>query len=181
MVYDADARTSVARPRRRSQYRERNDALRRLPSEFGSRGTWKEASTVEQVKNKCGHGCYVSPGDTLSWGCQQCYPTGHPDATATPVLPRSSGDTLGRENGERATCIACGCLRTYFTANCRNCGVQFPDDDACGHGQTTANRRQTGECPKCGSAVHYETDKISIWCCADCGEKYRAPKLMRIK
>ena len=130
--------------------------------------------------NKCSHSVYWPAADDTALGCQSCNPDGMPSG-ATPVLPRSSGDTLGRENGERATCVACGCLRTYFTANCRNCGVQFPDDDARGHGQTTANRRQTGECPKCGSAVHYETDKISIWCCADCGEKYRAPKLKFIQ
>jgi len=172
----------MARARRRSQYRKRNDALRGLPSEFGSRGTRNKTGKVEQV-NRCQHGIFISDADLESgknWGCNACWPDGRP-VTEAPVLPRSSSDTLGRENGERATCVACGCLRTYFTANCRNCGVQFPDDDACGHGQTTANRRQTGECPKCGSAVHYETDKISIWCCADCGEKYRAPKLMRIK
>jgi DNA-directed RNA polymerase subunit RPC12/RpoP len=92
------------------------------------------------------------------------------------VLPRSSGDTLGRGDGAHATCIACGNLRTYFTANCRNCGAQFPDDQR-GRGQTTANRRQSGECPKCGSTVHYETDKKSVWQCCDCDEKFKAPKL----
>jgi DNA-directed RNA polymerase subunit M/transcription elongation factor TFIIS len=93
-----------------------------------------------------------------------------------PVLPRSSGDTLGRKDSGRETCRACGNLRTYFTTNCRNCGAQFPDDGLRSRNQATANNRQAGECPKCGSTIHYDTEKKSIWCCADCGEKYRAPK-----
>ena len=40
-----------------------------------------------------------------------------------------------------------------------------------------ANRRQAGSCPECGSTVHYETDKKSVWQCADCDTKFKAPKI----
>ena len=135
---------------------------------------------MEQVSSiqRCVHGIYMSAADAASgksWGCDSCWPDGRPE-TATPVLPRSSGDTLGRDEGERVKCHACGNLRTYFAKQCRVCGADFPDDDLRGRGQMTANRRQVGECSQCGSAVHYETEKKSVWQCADCMTLFKAPR-----
>lgn len=130
---------------------------------------------------RCKHGVYLPPNDQesgLAWGCQLCYPAGHPETEGAeaPVLPRSSGDTLCRRDDARETC-SCGNLRTYFTANCRHCGAAFPEDSLRGREQGTANRRQAGSCPECGSTVHYETDKKSVWQCADCDTKFKAPKI----
>ncbi len=107
-----------------------------------------------------------------SWGCNACYPDGRPE-TETPVLPRSSGDTLGRDNA-RETC-KCGNLRTYFSPTCRHCGTPFPDVDAKSVTTQQNTRANVGACPACRSTIHYETKKVSEWECADCGTKYRAP------
>lgn len=128
-------------------------------------------------KIKCEHGVHLSPGETLSWGCQQCYPNGHPEVTENPVLPRSSGDTMGRKESERELCGSCGNMRTYSGPACLRCLTPFPDDGHRGRGQVTANSRQVGACPECGSCVHYDTEKKSVWECSDCGEKFRAPKV----
>ena len=66
-------------------------------------------------------------------------------------------------------------LMTY-TQCCRNCGQPFPEDDSRGREQGTANRHQPGACPECSCCVHYETEKKSIWQCADCATLYKAPK-----
>lgn len=122
--------------------------------------------------SKCEHGCYWPSADPVNLGCQLCNPDGL-GVGENPILPRSSGDPLGR-NDEHETCKGCGNLRTYFSKQCRHCGAAFPDDDIRSRGQETANRRQIGSCPACGSSVHYETNKKSVWQCADCGTKYPA-------
>ena len=123
--------------------------------------------------SKCSHDVYWPSGDEINLGCQLCNPDGL-GAGATPVLPRSSSDTLGRDDA-RETCV-CGNLRTYFTNNCRHCGAAFPETDLRGQSDVTANRRQSGACTECGSTIHYETKKKSVWECADCGTQFRAPK-----
>ncbi len=124
----------------------------------------------------CEYGVYIGCNDTLALACQLCNPDGL-GAGATPVLPRSSSDTLGRDDA-RENCI-CGNLRTYFTNNCRHCGAAFPETDLRGQSDVTANRRQSGACTECGSTIHYETKKKSMWECADCGTQFRAPKKMQ--
>ena len=126
--------------------------------------------------SKCFHGVYWPAADKVNLGCQLCNPDGMPTG-ADPILPRSSSDTLGRDE-TRECCTHCGNIRTYFTPNCRHCGGAFPEDDSRGHKQVTANRRQAGACPECFSTIHYETNKKSIWECSDCGHKFRAPKFV---
>lgn len=123
--------------------------------------------------SKCSHDVYWPAADEINLGCQLCNPDGL-GAGEVPVLPRSSGNSLGRHDEARETCHACGNLRTYFKTVCMHCGAAFPDDNLRGRGQETANRRQVGTCPDCGSAVHYETKKKSVWACADCNTEYRA-------
>jgi ribosomal protein L37AE/L43A len=124
---------------------------------------------------KCAHGIYMSGADEAigkSWGCDACYPDGRPD-TESPVLPRSSGDALGRDSA-RETC-KCGNLRTYFSKECRHCGALFSDVDSRSITSQQNTRTNAGACPACRSTIHYETSKVSIWECADCGTKYKAP------
>ena len=124
---------------------------------------------------KCSHGVYWPATDEINLGCQYCNPDGL-GVGECPVLPRSSSDSLGRFDAHD-TCMACGNMRTYFSQQCRHCGAAFPDDDARGRGQETANRKQLGACTSCGSTVHYETSKKGEWECSDCGVKYKAPRL----
>lgn len=124
--------------------------------------------------SKCDHGVYWPAADAIALACQLCNPDGMPTGQ-DPILPRSSGDTLGRDE-TRECCTHCGNIRTYFAPNCRHCGLPFPEDDSRGHAQGTANRRQPGACPECSGCVHYETEKKSIWQCADCATLYKAPK-----
>lgn len=126
--------------------------------------------------SKCSHSVYWPAADEIALACQLCNPDGMP-AGQDPILPRSSSDSLGRDV-TRECCVHCGNIRTYFAPNCRNCGLPFPDDDSRGQGQETANRHRGGDCSECGSTIHYETNKKSVWECSDCGHKFRAPKLV---
>lgn len=138
-------------------------------TESGSRSG---AKTVQ----RCEHGLYVPPGDTKSWGCAQCYPDGH-GTGPTPILPRSSADTLNADRTAKMdTCNNCGGLRTFSSTACRACGTPFPTDNSLGRAQGSANVHAAGVCPKCGSTVHYETKKASQWECSDCGKLFPAPK-----
>ena len=128
---------------------------------------------------RCPHDIYMPDADAptgKSWGCTACFPDGHPETTRVPVLPRSSADVLGRDN-VRENCSNCGNLRTYFAPNCRHCGALFPDVDVRSVTTQQHTRLSPGACPECRSAIHYETDKKSVWLCADCGTEYKAPKL----
>ena len=125
--------------------------------------------------SKCSHGVYWPAADEINLGCQTCNPDGL-GAGECPILPRSSSDVLVRYDAHE-TCKSCGGLRTYFSQQCMHCGAAFPDDDVRSRGQETANRRQIGACPECGSTVHYETKKKSEWECSDCRAKYKAPRL----
>lgn len=130
----------------------------------------------QRVNGKCSHGIYWPSKDPIAFGCQQCNPDGMGDG-AIPVLPRSSGDPLESHVVSHADdyCTQCGNVRTYSSPDCRVCGKMFPVVEL--RGQTSAsNNRQSGQCPKCNSAVHFETDKPSVWECSDCGEHYKAPK-----
>lgn len=123
--------------------------------------------------SKCVHGIYLTPGDTKSWGCVQCYPNGH-EGAETPVFPESSGDPLGRDDAR--TYCTCGALRLYYTPTCLHCGAAFPEKELRGQ-RLACNRRVEGICPACGSTIHYETKKKSRWQCADCDTEYSAPRL----
>lgn len=130
--------------------------------------------------SKCPHEVYWPAKDSVNLGCQQCNPDGL-GVGSTPVLPRSSGDTLGRREEPKTNCVKCGNIRTYCTPNCRHCGTPFPEADLRGI-VNPSNIKQAGTCPACGSAIHYDVlDKAgkvkkSEWQCADCDEKYPAPK-----
>jgi hypothetical protein len=123
---------------------------------------------------KCQHGVYNPDLDTeLAWGCGLCYPAGHEEAPA-PVLPRSSGIPLKTDNGGiLATCGNCGDLILYSTPGCEVC---IPLKTREGREQLNANQRQPGQCPNCGSTVHYTTAKTSEWLCADCEQVFPAPR-----
>lgn len=130
---------------------------------------------------KCEHGVYLPAADAASgksWGCSQCWPDGHPETTQVPIMPRSSADALGRDSA-RETCSACGNIRTYFSKNCRRCSALFPEVES--HSITTQQntRTSTGACPNCRSTIHYETNKVSKWICADCDTEYTAPITQR--
>jgi hypothetical protein len=138
-----------------------------------SRDTEREGFGSVSHPSKCQHAVYWPAADEINMGCQQCNPAGL-GAGKEPMLPKSSGDALMRGEA-RETCVGCGNLRTYFAPECRHCGKPFPEDSSRGVG--LANLHQSGSCPECGSAVHYETEKKSVWLCADCGAKFKAPKL----
>jgi hypothetical protein len=124
---------------------------------------------------KCPHGVYWPAADPIAFSCQQCNPEGT-GTGATPVLPRSSSDPLfAIKTKDAETCETCGCLRTYFSPNCRACGTAFPITDLRGREQGTANLHNPGVCPGCNSTVHYEITPKK-WQCADCDTIYKAPK-----
>ena len=127
--------------------------------------------------NRCEHGIYISDADLpsgKSWGCNFCYPEGHPETTQAPILPESSGDPLGRDRS-RKMCAKCGNMRTYYDKACVECGEPFPEEELRGKRSASGGKRLPGCCKECGSTIHYETKKKSIWCCADCGSEYKAP------
>lgn len=130
---------------------------------------------MERVNGKCDHGVYWPAGDSVNRGCQQCNPEGL-GAGDAPILPRSSGDVLTHQTPSLDYCT-CGNVRTFSFPNCRVCGKPFPDIDRRSRTQFSANSRQAGTCPKCNSAVHYQTKKKGQWECVDCGTVYVAPKL----
>ncbi len=139
------------------------------------RATESGSRNGAQAVDRCEHGLYVSPGESKSWGCAQCYPDGH-FAGPTPILPRSSGDPLNADRTDKMeNCNNCGGIRTYSSTACRACGTPFPIDNSQGRVQASANVHAAGTCPKCGSAVHYETKKKSRWRCVDCDTIYPAP------
>lgn len=129
--------------------------------------------------SKCEHGCYWPKNDPVNLGCQQCNPDGL-GSGSSPVLPRSSGDVLGRRDEVKTNCTKCGNIRTYSSPTCRLCGTLFPEADLRGV-INPANIKQVGNCPDCGSAVHYDVltkagaVKKSEWQCADCDTIYPAP------
>ena len=131
--------------------------------------------------NRCVHGVYLSVSDSLSglaWGCQQCFPAGHPESGSEPVLPRSNEGLNRRDKKEN--CKQCGNIRTYFSPNCRHCGAVFPEVELRGI-VNPSNITQLGACPNCHSSVHYEVvvhGRVlkSKWQCAECDEIYNAPK-----
>lgn len=122
---------------------------------------------------RCEHDVYLSPSDVASgksWGCQQCYPEGHPETSQEPILSRNSIETKQLASTD---CTRCGCVRTYSSPNCRSCGQPFPElvyDDS------SNARNNPGACPVCGSTSHYETKRRSFWQCVECLKEYRAPK-----
>ncbi len=127
---------------------------------------------VVSHSSKCKHGVYLSPNDAdsgLSWGCQQCFPDGHPESTDIPVVIRTEPETVAASTN----CTRCGCVRTYSSPNCRSCRQPFPElvyDDS------SNARNNPGACPVCGSTSHYETKRRSFWQCVECLKEYRAPK-----
>lgn len=127
---------------------------------------------------RCPHGIYMSAVDAAiskSWGCDQCYPDGHPlDGDKSPIMPRSSADVLSRENA-RTNCVKCLNIRTYFSPTCRHCGTSFPEVEARSVTSQQNTRANAGACPSCRSTIHYETKKVSKWLCADCDTEYTAP------
>lgn len=125
--------------------------------------------------SKCPHDVYWPANDPVNLGCQQCNPDGLGNDGSVPILPRSSGDTLGRRDDKRE-CCPCGNVRTYSGPNCRACNKPFPESDLRGRAMAAANQLQAGTCPQCGSAVHFETKKKNTWQCADCNTEYNAPK-----
>jgi DNA-directed RNA polymerase subunit M/transcription elongation factor TFIIS len=130
---------------------------------------------VERVNGKCSHGVYWPASDEVNLGCQQCNPAGLPDGP-TPVMPRTAADALMQKVVAVTNCSKCGNVRTYSTPNCRVCATPFPEIDLRGI-EGPANKHQVGDCPDCGSSVHYEVkDKPGKWECVECGKVFRAPK-----
>ena len=126
--------------------------------------------------NKCSHGVYLPAGDQINLGCQQCNPDGLGGEREV-VLPRTSDtDVNFVRHVQREVCSNCGNVRTYSSDACRVCFRPFPALDTSGRLQPTANERERGRCPKCGSVIHYETKRRSVWECADCGTKFPAVK-----
>jgi len=129
--------------------------------------------------SKCKHDVYLSPSDQdsgLAWGCQQCYPNGHPEVKIEPILPRSSCAVIMQGMVTLTNCTSCGNVRTYYSPTCRVCGMTFPEAELRGR-EGTSNRKQIGVCPDCASTVHYEVPGKKLWECCDCGKKFRAPKV----
>lgn len=128
--------------------------------------------------DRCAHGLYIPEKDRptgKSWGCQQCYPDGHPEATAVPVLPNVTNRPLAfRRSGEVETCASCGNVRTFFSDECRVCRAKFPEQPFDDSDPLSGGRHLISGCPSCGSNVHYEGKRKSVWVCADCGAEYRA-------
>lgn len=124
---------------------------------------------------KCNHGVYIPEGETISLYCSICNPNGIPDGPV-PMLPRSAGDlSNSSKTGGREYCPKCECPRTYSKPICRVCSYMWPIEET-GRHQGGANARPEGACPHCGSLIHFETKKKSVWLCADCDKEYKAAR-----
>jgi len=129
--------------------------------------------------NRCEHGIYLPEGDRASgkaWGCTLCYSQGHPESTAIPILPHSSGTPLNLRQTDGLDFCPCGAIALTTRDTCNICGQRYPSEILVRH-QGTANAKVPGVCPDCGSNIHYaHKAQPGIWECVDCGRTYVAPK-----
>jgi hypothetical protein len=121
---------------------------------------------------RCQHGVYIVPGDSKAQYCTLCNPEGN--TGPVPILPKSSSDPLKHESESIEFCPGCGNVRLSSSDCCNVCGYTY-EEIGIGRYQSTANSKQPGICPECGSAVHYEF-KPGVWECADCGKMYPSRK-----
>ena len=124
---------------------------------------------MERVGSKCEHGVYWPVADPINLGCQMCNPDGLLLDGPAPVLPRGTAET---PHAVSTNCTGCGNVRTYSSPTCRVCGKLFPEVV---YAENTG-KKSVGACPACACPVHYETNRKTIWQCAECLKEYRAPK-----
>jgi len=92
---------------------------------------------------------------------------------AQPALATKCPHGVWIPEGERAS------AKSGYCTGCYPSGVPFrtrlvvlPHQRG---GENKANRRTPEQCPECGSFAHVELNK-SLWACADCDTKFRAPR-----
>ena len=126
---------------------------------------------------RCEHGVYLPEGQTKAWGCQGCYPEGHPEVDGQKlVLPRSVNFSADIDINRCPKCSG-PLLSSFGTANvgrCVSCNEDFVIETR--NPSARANTKQAGSCPECGSNIHYETSDKKFWTCADCANEYAAPR-----
>lgn len=120
---------------------------------------------------RCDHGVYLPEGETKAWGCQSCYPQGHPETTKAPKFNRRSALDI-TSSGKLPKCPKCNVPISVALGGCPDCGIAIEND---GDQNLRANNKQQGICPSCSSGIHFETASGKKWECADCGEIYDAP------
>ena len=124
---------------------------------------------------RCQHGLYWPEGHPIAFSCQACNPvitTEDAPPNSAPILMHRSA-LRARENGPLPGC-ECGGMPVRTTGRCMKCDKPVFEVAPAGM-RMRANRREPGECPECGSRVHYEGKDKRVWVCADCDAEFPAP------
>jgi len=128
---------------------------------------------------RCQHGIYWPEGHAIAFSCQSCNPIINEEPTIAPAsapIMMERSPLRDRVNGPVPVCADCGVTSTRTSTECIGCGKKLPSASGL---RQRANRREPGECPDCGSRVHFETKDKKQWECADCGTTYPASRQRR--
>lgn len=124
--------------------------------------------------NRCSHGVYLPEGETLAWGCQSCYPNGHPEEDSQQPIFNHRGALKLTGTGKLPKCPTCNVpVPVSDKGVCAICSTPFEINEAT---HLRANAKQPGICPGCGSGIHFETGNAKVWKCADCEQEYPAAR-----